>query len=292
MPRFRLRFLLQEIDLREGDTLLGRSAMCHVTIEDPLVSRQHSRIRILSDSATLEDLSSRNGTFVNGHPIEGSHLLEDGDRIRIGTLELVFCTAEERVRETRPGRRTTGFMCYCADCGMPYPAELTQCATCGSIRRVDDDTLSGVLGDSQRNWMLELLVEVLEKAVALQRWEEVDRMLSRARVNIDGRLAAGQTVDRGQLDQVSSAALHLAVERRDSHWASWALSVHAALGVLPCGATAQLCDRLPDVSRHELGFSAKQILSALKAPAVDPAAKDIFYCLERLSRAANPRVTP
>ena len=66
MARYRLRFLLQEFDLPRGATLIGRSSDCHVTIEDPLVSRQHARIVIDGDDATLQDLGSRNGVKLNG----------------------------------------------------------------------------------------------------------------------------------------------------------------------------------------------------------------------------------
>ena len=58
MARYRLRFLLQEFDLPRGATILGRSSDCHVTIEDPLVSRQHARIMVRGEEATLEDLGS------------------------------------------------------------------------------------------------------------------------------------------------------------------------------------------------------------------------------------------
>ena len=50
--------------------MIGRSAACHVSIEDPLVSRQHARVSIDGDSATIEDLGSRNGLLIGGRPIQ------------------------------------------------------------------------------------------------------------------------------------------------------------------------------------------------------------------------------
>ena len=90
MARYRLRLLLQEFDLPRGTTLIGRSYDCHVTIEDPLVSRQHARIEVEGDRVTVFDLGSRNGVKVNGAGIKGSQDLRHGDRVRIGTQELVF----------------------------------------------------------------------------------------------------------------------------------------------------------------------------------------------------------
>ncbi len=224
MPRYRLRFLLQEIDLPQGDTLLGRSASCHVTIEDPLVSRQHARLRVLGDRASIEDLGSRNGLLVNGRPIEGERVLADGDRIRIGTQEFVLCTVPVQPhKQGLPGTRPTGFMCHCAACGLPYPTDLVQCPSCGSTDRMDEETLSGGDDDKQRNWTLELLVEVLEKAVSLGRWEDIERVLRRARSNVDERVGAGEPVERKHLDILARAAAALAAHHRQAEWGRWVL---------------------------------------------------------------------
>ena len=140
-------------------------------MEDPLVSRRHARIRIQGERATFKDLESRNGSLVNGKAIEGEHELEDGDRLRIGTLELVFCEAPEVPQEADPTRRVTGSMCRCAECGSVYPEEVEQCPVCGSQSQVDEETISGVIGSSD-GWSLELVVAVLHKARSLDRWDD------------------------------------------------------------------------------------------------------------------------
>src|SRR6186713_2110900 len=128
LTRFRLRFLLQEIDLPQGDTLVGRSANCQVTLDDPLVSREHARIRIEGPNASVEDLGSRNGVQLGGQPITGKASLTNGDRIRIGTQELVFLELPANVeRPARGATRQTGFMVHCAACARAYPAELVAC---------------------------------------------------------------------------------------------------------------------------------------------------------------------
>lgn len=263
MARCRLRFLLQEIDLHDGDTLIGRSADCHVTIEDPLVSRNHARIRIARDLAVVEDLDSRNGTFVNGRAVEGLVGLEDGDRVRIGTLELVFCRAPERAQPQRPGRRTTGFMCHCAACGTPYPAESQACPHCGSNSRIDDDTISGIVGEADRNWTLDLLVEVLGKARAVKRWNDVARMLSRARANIEARLASDQAVTPEHLDQVAEAAVELSAHLGDPEWATWVLNIHATLRRVPAEGALQPLDLMPEEARRALTVPAERLLEAV-----------------------------
>jgi len=87
--RHRLRFLLQELDLPHGETLIGRSPDCLITLDDPLVSRRHGRLLIRGEEAIFEDLGSRNGSRVNGRRVHEPVHLKEGDRLRIGALELV-----------------------------------------------------------------------------------------------------------------------------------------------------------------------------------------------------------
>ena len=124
MARYRLRFLLQEFDLPRGVTLIGRSLDCHVTIEDPLVSRQHARIVIDDAGATVEDLGSRNGVKVNGVTVRTPTELKDGDRLRIGTQDLVFCRVDP---VGSAHAKTTGVLRLCANCRLPYPREMVAC---------------------------------------------------------------------------------------------------------------------------------------------------------------------
>jgi FHA domain len=131
---YRLRFLLQEVHLPVGDTVIGRSEDCHITIFDSLISRHHARIRVNDAGATLEDLGSRNGCRVNGALIKGPHSLGDGDRIRVGTQELVF----SEVRPELDMSRNTGSLCHCTECQLPYPEEMGTCPNCGSSVRARD----------------------------------------------------------------------------------------------------------------------------------------------------------
>src|SRR5258706_6808817 len=110
-PRYRLRFLLQEFNLPFGITIVGRGDDCQITLFDPSVSRQHARIIVDDRCAIIEDLKSRNGCRVNGKRIQGPTQLVEGDRIRIGTQELVFGTASET---SHVQRRGAGSPCFFA----------------------------------------------------------------------------------------------------------------------------------------------------------------------------------
>jgi len=80
LVRYRLRFVLQELDLPQGVTIIGRSLDCNLTLEDPLVSRRHARIVLDATGARIEDLDSRNGVRVNGVAVREPVVLRSGDR--------------------------------------------------------------------------------------------------------------------------------------------------------------------------------------------------------------------
>jgi pSer/pThr/pTyr-binding forkhead associated (FHA) protein len=74
-----------ETPLPRGEALLGRSRDCLVRLDAPGVSRHHARIRVDGEGATLEDLGSRNGTFVAGERLQAPRRLQDGDEILLGS---------------------------------------------------------------------------------------------------------------------------------------------------------------------------------------------------------------
>jgi putative peptidoglycan lipid II flippase len=70
-------------------TTIGRDPDADVFLEDLSVSREHAVIIDTVDGFYIDDLDSRNGTFVNRRRI-AAHLLQDGDEIRVGSFTLVF----------------------------------------------------------------------------------------------------------------------------------------------------------------------------------------------------------
>ena len=76
--------------LLEGVTSIGRGPDADVRIPHEQVSRHHARIVLAAGEATIEDLQSRNGTFVAARRIAGPTKLADGDAITIGALVLTF----------------------------------------------------------------------------------------------------------------------------------------------------------------------------------------------------------
>jgi predicted component of type VI protein secretion system len=69
--------------------VLGRVAASDVMVDDPKASRRHARVVVEGGVVEIEDLQSSNGTLLNGHPVT-RRVMRDGDRIRIGTTEIVY----------------------------------------------------------------------------------------------------------------------------------------------------------------------------------------------------------
>lgn len=131
--RYRIRFLLQEIDLVNDVTVFGRGEECHVTLHDDLVSSQHACIDLTPDGPILRDLDSRNGVTLNGARLGAAARLAPGDRFRVGQTEMVFCVVEETPRGARsPSSRQTGRDAACRACGTVRSDQVAACPACGA----------------------------------------------------------------------------------------------------------------------------------------------------------------
>lgn len=261
MARFRLRFLLQEFDLPRGVTVIGRSLECNITIEDPLVSRQHARIVIDDVSQTVEDLGARNGVRVNGVQIQGPTPLNDGDRVRIGTQDFVFCKVDTA---GRGHSKTTGVLRLCSKCHLPYPRESISCPNCEATEQSDEDTLSGSVDDgtpgaprNQSTWTVQLLAEALARALQLGRLPDVDRIARQATAQIDDQLASGGSVEGKTLANLALQAAAATVLTNDPTWAFWVFDVY------------RRAHRVPPVEVVERAGEAGSPHSGVLRPAVE-----------------------
>jgi DNA-binding winged helix-turn-helix (wHTH) protein len=99
-PRFRLVLDTREVQLLEGENVIGRDPVAALWIDHPSVSRRHARIVVQQGKATLEDLKSKNGTHVNGKAAQGRVKLADGDEVRIGPETMVFRAAAPTTTRT------------------------------------------------------------------------------------------------------------------------------------------------------------------------------------------------
>jgi DNA-binding winged helix-turn-helix (wHTH) protein len=97
--RFWLTAGRRKIPLSEGENVLGRDREVG-GFDSTMVSRRHARIVIAGERVLLEDLGSKNGTFLRGRRVSQRESLVDGDTIGLGSVVLTF-RAAPRDRSTR-----------------------------------------------------------------------------------------------------------------------------------------------------------------------------------------------
>jgi DNA-binding winged helix-turn-helix (wHTH) protein len=91
-PRTRcwLVWASRQIPIESGEHILGRAPDASVWVDAPGVSRHHARLVLTGQEATVEDLGSKNGTFVGTEHVTSPRRLNDGDTIRLGPVVITF----------------------------------------------------------------------------------------------------------------------------------------------------------------------------------------------------------
>jgi DNA-binding winged helix-turn-helix (wHTH) protein len=82
-----------EIPLPDGTHLIGRGERCLIRCESTRVSRCHAQVVITADRVVLEDLGSRNGTWLRGERIQGPSEIQAGDTVNVGNEAIRFVAA-------------------------------------------------------------------------------------------------------------------------------------------------------------------------------------------------------
>lgn len=80
----------EDVPIFEGANILGRDPSAQIQIDHATVSRRHATVDMASGSATLRDLDSKNGTFVDGERITGPVALADGATFVVGDVRVTF----------------------------------------------------------------------------------------------------------------------------------------------------------------------------------------------------------
>ena len=123
-----------------GTVVLGRSSRCDLVLNVSQVSRQHARISLESGQLTIEDLDSRNGTWVNEARITGKRVLLYGDEIRLShKASLTYPDPSVEVDELPLEDQPAGDVLFrCPDCHRRLKAAVSHvgkkgsCQACGT----------------------------------------------------------------------------------------------------------------------------------------------------------------
>lgn len=247
MTVLRLRFRDRDVDLVDGQFVIGRAASCQISLDDPMVSRSHATLLVQGNRVVLEDLGSRNGVSVNGQRVTGSRQLEPGDQITVGSQQLQLLAQDEPEAAVSRGAPTQRFDRY--------------------------DVIGGLV----------------DKALALGRGEEAERLLERLLLDSLADARAGRA--SASVDQAGLyAARMIGVTGRSAHF-DYVVDLYQALGRLPPVAVVDaLYEGQRQLAGVELGKFRRYLAGLRDNPEpMSPAQRFVFGRLEGLGRALGAR---
>lgn len=209
-----------------GAYQVGRLASCQVVLDGPKVSRLHARLVVDEDGATVEDLGSANGVFVNAERIDAPVALYTGDRILLGDQEIeVLVDGAARAESQQVVR--------------PAFVELAALQLEGPGSESREPSVPG----TRQLDFFQLVGRVVDRVLVEGRFDEAVTMLQS---HLDGVLAEareGKTLSESQ----RAAALHYAAELAsgtgERRFLDYALDLLAATSRAP---TEDLADELEE----------------------------------------------
>lgn len=241
----RLRYLAHDLEVPLGEFFIGRSADCQLSLDDPLVSRRHALLTVGEGGVAIEDLGSRNGVLINGTKITGRQLLTDGDKITIGGQEMFLLGAIEpsSIHAPRSAPLWTRQAQNARTIDMGEMME-DEGATAIASRRA----LPGLAPQhpDKRVHALSLIGSVADKALALGRVDEAERILQRSLSDILTKAREGGEVQPELIEKASAYAARLAAATGRGSWINYIFELNTRLEML---LPAYLVDELYSVLR-------------------------------------------
>ena len=279
--RFRLRYLQHDLELNEGTFAVGRNASCQLSLDDPLVSRRHAIFELHGLAVTIEDLNSRNGVIVNGHRIDAKVSLNVGDRILIGSQELTLLAARDGAANVTGGGGV-GKMT------LPKMKINTPSSAFPAISSVDSDPEPSMV---RRADQFKLLSGVAEKALAMGKAGEAERLLASALADVIESTRAGRPLPPTLVDQAAKFSAKLATATGKGGWADYVIELYAAQK-RPC--PAHVIDELYNAMRKVTAVDLNRLRGYVamlreSLPRYGPAERFLFQRLEGLERLAALR---
>ncbi|MBX3188354.1 MAG: FHA domain-containing protein [Labilithrix sp.] len=275
--RFRLRYLQHDLELNEGTFAVGRNASCQLSLDDPLVSRRHAIFELAGGTVTIEDLNSRNGVIVNGHRIETKVNLNVGDRILIGSQELTLLAARDGGQPGMGvGKMTLPKMKVSTPSSGFPPVQIESDPEPSMVRRADQ---------------FKLLSGVAEKALAMGKAGEAERLLASALADVIEATRAGRPLPPTLVDQAAKFSAKLATATGKGGWADYVIELYAAQK-RPC--PAHVIDELYNAMRKVTAVDLNRLRGYVamlrqSLPRYGPAERFLFQRLEGLERLAALR---
>lgn len=194
----------ERIPLPVGESVIGRGADVDIVVENHRVSRRHAKIIVTESAVFVEDLGSVNGVRVDGAVVQGRLLVTAGVRISIAdeSFSLALADRNEAVRATQ--RVPT------QDADDGHPADVT----------------------TRRTHAFQLMLGVVDKAIALGKPDEAERLLGTLLAEVLEEAQKNGDVPSEVAVAASQAALKLARATGKSQWVEYPLRLFLAKRML------------------------------------------------------------
>ncbi|MCS6899175.1 MAG: FHA domain-containing protein [Myxococcales bacterium] len=206
---YRLRYLHHNLELAPGQFLIGRSTECQLSLDDPLVSRKHALLTITNEGVFIEDMGSRNGVLVDGAKIEGRRQIVDGSRITIGSQDIVLLEGQREQASTLWALPAATVTSVGGDAGLnsapPPPTE--------------EDS-------SKKNDTFKLLGGVADKAIAMGRAEDAERLLQTLMQQVLESARGKRMLDPWTVEQAGRFGARLATATGKSSWFNYVVELY------------------------------------------------------------------
>lgn len=284
--RFRLRVQDQDYHLTDGQYALGRNASCQIILDDALVSRRHALMTVDGDEIFVEDLQSRNGVLVNGMRIPEPTSLNLGDVITIGSHELHLLQGYETVE--RMPRAAPANKATVPRMAQPTYPDPTADYVGGGIGADIVDLEASV---ARRADQFRMIGGVADKALALGRAAEAERLLASALADVIEASRAGRALPPSLVDEAARYSARLATATGKGGWADYVIELYAAQQRPP---PAVVIDELYNGMRRVSSVDVAQLRAFIEQlrlllPSFGPAERFLFQRLEGLERLAALR---
>lgn len=248
---FRLRYRQHDLELHDGRFLIGRSASCQLSLDDPMVSRQHAVLTVSGQNITVEDLGSRNGVSVNNRPIQGAHPVVLGDCVKIGSQEMTL-----------------------VESNTPKAREITHRGAA-----------------TARLPSLAVLAGLAEKALTLRHADDAERVTTALLRDINERIQAGIDPGTEVIEKAAFILVKLALLTSTGTWIDAAVRLFSSLHrPLPVETIDELHDVLRRVGAIDMQlFRAYAEELRARASEMGPADRFLVGRIEGLARMAALR---
>ncbi len=206
--KFALKHGNRTIPLPLGETLIGRGTDCQIVLDSPLVSRKHARIIVTPAGVVVEDLGSINGVKVDSKPLKGRIDVSVGARVSVADelLEVVLLGKHDTNRATAPEAKKAVTM---------------------QIKVEPDD---GVSVTARRKDAFTLLSRVVDKALAMGRGDEAERLMTSMLQGALSEARAGLKLPDGLAENAARYAVRIAAATKKPAWVDYAIRLFLTLG--------------------------------------------------------------